>query len=62
MNDGPSDDNPGYDAELLDISSIPLRDLLSFNQGALDVAIRAALGDIDDASEAISSWSSFVDR
>jgi hypothetical protein len=50
------------DAELLDFSSVPLKDLLSLDRGALDIAIRQVLDDIDNATEAISSWSSFVDR
>jgi hypothetical protein len=58
----PRGDDTCYDAELLDVSSIPLGDLLSLDRGALDVAIRSVLADIDDSSEAISSWSSFVDR
>jgi hypothetical protein len=58
----PTGDDSCYDAELLDVVSVPLGDLLSLDQGALDIAIRAVLADIDNASEAISSWSSFVDR
>jgi hypothetical protein len=50
------------DSELLDVTAVPLRDLVSLDRGALDHAIRRVLADIDNATEAISSWSSFADR
>lgn len=50
------------DSELLDVAAVPLRELASLDRGALDNAIRRVLDDIDNATEAISSWSSFVDR
>ncbi|MEV6349946.1 hypothetical protein [Actinoplanes sp. NPDC051851] len=62
VGDSSGDEFCCYPAELLDVSSIPLGDLSSLDQGALDTAIRSVLADVDNATEAISSWSSFVDR
>jgi hypothetical protein len=62
---GDANDEPhGWfrESDLLDCAAVPLNDLVSLDQGALDVAIRRVLHDIDGASEAISSWSSFADR
>jgi hypothetical protein len=50
------------ESDLLDLSNVSLSALVSADHSALDVAIRRHLADIDRATEAISSWSSFADR
>jgi hypothetical protein len=57
MTGGPRDyEHEWYrDSELLDVSLVPLRELVSIEKTVLDDAIRRVLEDIDTASEAISS-------
>lgn len=51
------DDKPG----LIDVSRIPLRDLLSQKSDALDEAIRRVTADVEDESaEVISAFNSAI--
>jgi FXSXX-COOH protein len=48
-------------SELIDVSTLPLTELLSVQNSALDNALRRILDDVDRSGEAISSWSSYLE-
>lgn len=61
QNQGEAEGPSFRESDLVNLSTIPLAELLSVDHSVLAAAMRRVLDEAERSSEAISGWSSYID-